>query len=158
MRDFPGANGSPPLCVVAFFPPPARAGVLEPLKNGSGHVLATSQCPGDRGQLRSGDFNIELVCITSPAAQHLYDIYWDTTGCHCGRSPDPKTVASIFGWVHPCCLKGCPYLRYQLCAAQWGPSLHLKQWAILPASNYQVCQQSADWTQRNISLMEMDRQ
>ena len=30
MRDFPGANGSPPLCVVAFFPPPAaRAGVLD---------------------------------------------------------------------------------------------------------------------------------
>ena len=33
MRDFPGANGSPPLCVVAFFPPPAaRSGVLEPLQ------------------------------------------------------------------------------------------------------------------------------
>ena len=33
MRDFPGANGLPPLCVVAFFPPPtARAGVLEPLQ------------------------------------------------------------------------------------------------------------------------------
>ena len=33
MCDFPGANGSPPLCVVAFFPPPtARAGVLEPLQ------------------------------------------------------------------------------------------------------------------------------
>ena len=33
MRDFPGANGSPLLCVVAFFPPPAaRAGVLEPLQ------------------------------------------------------------------------------------------------------------------------------
>ena len=33
MRDFPGANGSPPLCVVAFFPPPAaHAGVLEPLQ------------------------------------------------------------------------------------------------------------------------------
>ena len=32
MRDFPGANGSPPSCVVAFFlPPTARAGVLEPL-------------------------------------------------------------------------------------------------------------------------------
>ena len=32
MRDFPGA-GSPPLCVVAFFPPPAaRAGVLEQLE------------------------------------------------------------------------------------------------------------------------------
>ena len=33
MRDFPGANGSPPLCVVAFFSPPAAgAGVLEPLQ------------------------------------------------------------------------------------------------------------------------------
>ena len=33
MRDFPVANGSPPLCVVAFFPPPAvRAGILEPLQ------------------------------------------------------------------------------------------------------------------------------
>ena len=33
MRDFLGANGSPPLCVVAFFrPPAARAGVLEPLQ------------------------------------------------------------------------------------------------------------------------------
>ena len=33
MRDFPGANGSPPLCVVSFFPPPvAHAGVLEPLQ------------------------------------------------------------------------------------------------------------------------------
>ena len=33
MRDFPGVNGSPPLCVVVFFlPPAARAGVLEPLQ------------------------------------------------------------------------------------------------------------------------------
>ena len=33
MHDFPGANGSPPLCIVAFFlPPAALAGVLEPLQ------------------------------------------------------------------------------------------------------------------------------
>ena len=33
MCDFPGANGSLPLCVVAFFlPTAARAGVLEPLQ------------------------------------------------------------------------------------------------------------------------------
>ena len=32
-------NGSPPLCVVVFFPPPAtRAGVLEPLQKWVGHV------------------------------------------------------------------------------------------------------------------------
>ena len=45
MRDFLGANGSPPLCVlaqvVAFFPPSAtRAGVLEPLQKWVGHVLS----------------------------------------------------------------------------------------------------------------------
>ena len=39
MRDFLGANGSPPLCVVALFPPLAtRAGVLEPLQKWVGHV------------------------------------------------------------------------------------------------------------------------
>ena len=34
MRNFPGANSSPPLCAVAFFyiTPPGSAGVLEPLK------------------------------------------------------------------------------------------------------------------------------
>ena len=33
MRDFLGANGSPALCVVVFFPPPvAHTGVLEPLQ------------------------------------------------------------------------------------------------------------------------------
>ena len=41
MRDFLGANGSPLLCVVAFFPPPAaRAGVLEPLQKWVCHVLS----------------------------------------------------------------------------------------------------------------------
>ena len=37
MRDFLGANGSPPLCVVAFFPPPATCtGELEPLQKMGG--------------------------------------------------------------------------------------------------------------------------
>ena len=41
MRDFLGANGSPLLCVVAFFlPPAARAGVLEPLQKWVCHVLS----------------------------------------------------------------------------------------------------------------------
>ena len=39
MRDFLGANGSPLLCVVAFFSPPAAcAGVLEPLQKWVCHV------------------------------------------------------------------------------------------------------------------------
>ena len=41
MRDFPGANGLPPLCVVAFFrPPAARAGVLESLQKWVCRVLS----------------------------------------------------------------------------------------------------------------------
>ena len=41
MRDFLGANGSPPLCVVALFrPPAARAGVLEPLQKWVCRVLS----------------------------------------------------------------------------------------------------------------------
>ena len=41
MRDFLGANGSPPLCVVAFISPPAaRASVLEPLQKWVCHVLS----------------------------------------------------------------------------------------------------------------------
>ena len=41
MRDFLGANGSPLLCVVAFFrPPAARADVLEPLQKWVCRVLS----------------------------------------------------------------------------------------------------------------------
>ena len=41
MRDFLGANGSPLLCVVKFFrPPAARAGVLEPLQKWVCRVLS----------------------------------------------------------------------------------------------------------------------